>query len=147
MKNRERSTPLSATEFAATLNSDNPHSVLLALRRFVKTVQRERQIALNVDQSQTEFDELSSQDLEDDVLEDEVESPTKKYKKSEEWKQDTQSYDVPFVGTAVAAGKVAEAIPGQWPTGLLLAYLDRSPVAAELTGTDLIPPEGAVVCF
>jgi hypothetical protein len=68
----------------------------------------------------------------------------KKVRKQETWMEDSKSYNVPFVGTSVAKGDTGRVIPGEWPTGLLQAYLKASPMALELTSGDLIPPTGHV---
>ena len=69
----------------------------------------------------------------------------KRFKASESWKEDTNQYDVPFVGTNVArGGRGAVVVVGQWPTGLLQAYLERSTKAVEFTGDHLIPPLGHI---
>ena len=46
--------------------------------------------------------------------------------------EDTGAFDVPFVGTSVAKGDTGTVVAGQWPTGLLQAYLKASPMAVEL---------------
>jgi hypothetical protein len=151
---------LGATEFAATLNGDNPEAILSVLKRFTKTVRKERRIALsNPNKNMEEYDSgdnddgdssdsSSSESEEEDDNETtkplDRQPPKKKLRKGEEWKEDTKSYDVPFVGTAIATGDVGTVVVGEWPTGLLKAYLERSPLAIELTGDDLIPPEGQV---
>jgi hypothetical protein len=141
--------PLGASEFAATLNGDNPQAILSVLKRFARTVRKERRVALGGvdDEGNNDSDDESSsgEDEEEEKKEGELESEdpeTKKYKKTEEWKEDTRSYNVPFVGTSVAKGDWGKVVKGEWPTGLLKAYLQKSPIAVELTSDDLIPPEG-----
>ena len=53
-------------------------------------------------------------------------------KDEEEWKRDANRYGVPFVGTSVGRMERHPVIPGVWPTGLLDAYLRKSPAATEL---------------
>lgn len=143
--NHQLEQPLGASEFAATLNGVNPRAILQVLKRFVATVQKERRIALELDPDEkanhSAIDQqLDASDNDEEIdPEDAQQPPTKKLKKSEEWKKDTNSYHVPFVGTAVARGDVAEVVKGQWPTGLLHQYLVKSPLAIELTGDDWIP--------
>lgn len=134
--------PLGATEFAATLNGDNQIAILQVLQRFTKQVRRERRKALaRVDHENEDGDSSSSDDSDIEAREaSEINPPpAKKFKKTEAWKEDTQEYHVPFVGTAVSRGDVAEVIKGEWPTGLLKSYLAKSPLAVELTGDDWIP--------
>lgn len=134
-----RKKSLGALEFAAALNGDDARAVLSALRRFTKTSRRERRQALcENDESSSDEDESSSS--EEDEMKDET--LTKKRKKQEAWMEDTGSFNVPFVGTSVAKGDVGTVAAGQWPTGLLQAYLKASPMAVELTSGDLIPPAG-----
>jgi len=160
--------PLGALEFAAALNGDNPRVALDCLKRFVKIVQQERRIALQVknehktkeDDSEDDSDESHSDDDDGDdsssnssdsdenrllVEDNDDENQKKKFKKTESWKEDTKAYHVPFVGTSVAKGGRDRGIvvKGEWPTGLLKAYLERSPMAVELTvGDALLPPMG-----
>ena len=130
---------LGASEFAATLNGDNPQEILKVLKQFVRTIRRDRRLALSLeDQDSDQEDEESSDE------EDVEQPPAKKLKKSEDWKEDTASYHVPFVGTSVAKSDAAEVVKGEWPTGLLKAYLMKSPLAIELTSDDLIAPEGQI---
>ncbi|KAL3925385.1 MAG: hypothetical protein SGILL_000444 [Bacillariaceae sp.] len=146
--------PLRASEFAATLNGDNPDAILRVLKLFAKTIRKERQWALSSGDVSNSSDSNDS-DSDDDMSIDSdhgrdkpddgdpsKEPPTKKYKKSEQWKVDTASYNVPFVGTAVARGEVATVEKGVWPTGLVKAYLDKSPLAVELLNQDLRAPNG-----
>ena len=143
-----KQTLLGASEFAATLNGDDPTAILRVLKQFTKTVQRERRLALsstdgNGDESDSDDDSLSSDEEGDDEVEAE-QRPTKKFKKDEQWKEDSASYHVPFVGTSVAKSDVANVVRGQWPTGLLEAYLVKSPLAIELTSDDLDAPDGQI---
>lgn len=149
---------VTASEFAAILNGDNPNEILVALKQFVRKVRSERRRALawNDDEDAEDDDDhdedmSDGDDKEDDVGEaetstgnDGVEPPSKKYKKSEAWKADTASYNVPFVGTSVARGEHAPIILGEWPTGLLKMYLVKSPLALELLNEDLIAPNGKI---
>jgi hypothetical protein len=136
-KRRQRSdtAPLGATEFAAALNGDDPNAIYRCLKQFVRSVRRERDKALGLNASSQESSS-SSDDEEETVI-----HANKKLKKDEAWKQDTAEYNVPFVGTAVStsAKDVGTVVPGEWPTGLLQAYLLKSPLAVELTGDELIP--------
>jgi len=144
--------PLGATEFAATLNGENPSAIHQVLLRFAKQVRKERLVALSLMScSGDDGDEYSSSDDVDDEEEEDNRNtelnppPSKKFKKAESWKEDTSSYHVPFVGTAVSRGDVAEVIKGEWPTGLLKAYLRKSPLAIELTGDDWIPSSSSTI--
>jgi len=136
---------LRASEFVVTLNGDNHQAILKVLKQFRRTVKKERQIALALDDDSIGGDDNDWSDDEMDALDaatvdvDTTGPPAKKYKKSEEWKVDTASYDVPFVGTAVARGEQAEFTKGEWPTGLIKAYLESSPLALELLNDDLAP--------
>jgi hypothetical protein len=90
-------------------------------------------------------DESSQDESENDSEGDSDEGlKTKKARKQETWMEDSKSYNVPFVGTSVAKGDTGRVIPGEWPTGLLQAYLKANPMAVELTSGDLIPPTGHV---
>ncbi|VEU34047.1 unnamed protein product [Pseudo-nitzschia multistriata] len=130
---------LRASEFAATLNGDNHQAILKVLREFARAVRREREIALSLSDDSvggSDDDDWSDDEMEDACTD---EPPAKKLKKSEEWKADTAAYHVPFVGTAIARGERAEVVKGEWPTGLVKAYLERSPLALELLNDDLAP--------
>jgi hypothetical protein len=136
----ESKAQLGASEFAATLNGDDPYAILRVLRQFSKIVQKERRLALSIDD-----DKSDSSDDYDSSDEEKIEQrPAKKLKKDEQWKEDSASFHVPFVGTSVAKSDVANVIRGQWPTGLLEAYLNRSPLAVELTNDDLCAPDGQI---
>mgnify|MGYP005841045457 CR=1 FL=1 len=150
---------LGALEFAAALNGEDPRQVLDCLKRFVKIVQQDRRVALGEkgqhsqshhhdhdDDDDDDDDDESSSEEENDVDDSNEEPQKKKFKASESWKEDTRDYHVPFVGTAVAKGgrDRGAVVVGQWPTGLLKAYLDKSPLAVELTGESLIPPTGQI---
>lgn len=134
-------TLLGASEFAATLNGDDPTAILRVLKQFTKTVQRERRFALSEDDGDDSSDDDSSSDEDEEEIE---QPPQKKFKKDEQWKEDSASYHVPFVGTSVAKSDVANVVRGQWPTGLLQAYLEKSPLALELTSDDLDAPDGQI---
>ena len=164
---------LGALELAAVLNGEDPRRIGDALKSFVKLVQRERRLALGIivssststttiSSSNNAHSESSPFDSSDDdespsssesggedaEMDDATESTPKKqkrFKASESWKEDTNQYDVPFVGTNVArGGRGAVVVVGQWPTGLLQAYLERSTKAVEFTGDHLIPPLGHI---
>ena len=132
---------LRAAEFVVTLNGDNHEAILKVLKQFRRIVKKERRMALGLDDE--DYEDADSSDDEDEMNSPADANsngpPTKKYKKSEEWKADTGSYHVPFVGTAVARGEQAQVVKGEWPTGLLKAYLDKSPLALELLNDDLAP--------
>jgi hypothetical protein len=139
---------LRASEFVVTLNGDNHEAILKVLKQFRRTVKKERRFALALDDDGINDGGYGDDDSSDDDMEapdtsadadDASGPPTKKYKKSEEWKADTSSYHVPFVGTAVARGEQAELTKGEWPTGLVKAYLQSSPLALELLNDDLAP--------
>ena len=134
---------LRAAEFVVTLNGDNHEAILKVLKQFRRTVKKERRMALALDGDEDEDNDWSDDDDMDTQYvvanTDTSGPPKKKYKKSEEWKVDTASYHVPFVGTAVARGEQAEFVKGEWPTGLVKAYLDSSPLALELLNDDLAP--------
>ena len=138
---------LRASEFVGTLNGGDHQAILTVLKQFCRTVRKERQISLSlVDEddscSDYEGDASSNNDIDTvDMTSDAYANapPAKKYKKSEDWKADTGSYHVPFVGTAIARGEQAELIKGEWPTGLVAAYLESSPLALELLSDDFAP--------
>ena len=134
-KEEESDRLIGASEFCALLNNDSssPNALYHALKRFSQTARHQR----------LPSEELTAADSSDDEEEEEEEAqqdgpPTKKYRKTESWKEDTASYNVPFVGTSVAIGLDA-VVPGEWPTGLMKAYLDKSPLAVELTGETFFP--------
>lgn len=143
---RERLPPISASEFALIVNqpaaAQDPLILLRALQRFVRTVQRDRKMAAAEDCF--EHIHCADEDSEDDSLIDAVADSSAKrrrYKKDEVWKEDSAKYNVPFVGTAVASKGADPSIQGEWPTGLLKAYLTKSPLAIELT-CDTLSPSG-----
>jgi hypothetical protein len=142
---REEGSPLGASEFAGGLNSDDPRLILNLLQRFVSTVRRERRLALDLVPS--EEDDRDHEDLDEAGNDDdEAESPSesKRLRKDESWKEDIAEYKVPFVGTSYAKGETGSVVVGQWPTGLLQAYLRKSPLATELVGDTLIPGVGYI---
>ena len=64
-----------------------------------------------------------------------TDSSTTSSSKRDKWKDDTQNYSVPFVGTSVARGSTGTPIRRNvWPCGLLESYLETSPNAVELLG-------------
>jgi hypothetical protein len=153
----------SVREWAAALNpaDDQPlvsraRSLERALRRFVRTVRRERREALYSDCHASVFigddedDEEKALNIREEVSKDDDEDEVipmkgtkkKKLKKDELWKEDSASYNVPFVGTSTASRIIPDYIveKGQWPTGLLLAYIAKSPLAAEFLHETLLPP-------
>ena len=139
---------LGASEFAAALNGDDPKLLLQLLKRFTKVVQRERRLALgdedfSHDEMEDDSDKNDSDDNDtdsDNNDNDAASSSTKKLK----WMQDSQNYNVPFIGTAVAKGNLGTVIQHQWPCGLLHAYLAQSTMAIEFTSDQLTPPNGHV---
>lgn len=148
---------VTAAQFASVLNGDNPKLILKVLKQFVRKVRRERRRALVWNESEDSGNDDDDTDMsDDDEREDKNEAmdasntleisdpPNKKYKKSEEWKADTASYNVPFVGTSVARGEHAPVVKGEWPTGLLKMYLGKSPLALELLNDDLFAATGPI---
>jgi hypothetical protein len=108
--------PLGALEFAATVNGEDVRSLLQVLKRFSKTVRRERRQALLMKND----DESSQDDSEsDDSTEHDKELSSKKARKQEKWMEDSKSFNVPFVGTSIAKGDAGTVSSGEWPTGLL----------------------------
>jgi len=137
---KPESTPLGATEFAAVLNNnDDPRAILNALKRFVRTVRKERGLALAVEEDGPSADSSSSDEEEENGA-----RQTKRFRKDESWKEDTADYNVPFVGTSFAKGDTGKVVVGCWPTGLLQAYLQKSPLAIELTSENLFPGQGRI---
>jgi hypothetical protein len=91
------------------------------------------------DKDEMEVDDQSEDKEEDeeDKSQKEQQPRRKKFKTTdhheEAWKADTADYNVPFVGTAVASHGQPDPIQmGEWPTGLLQAYIVKSPLAVEL---------------
>lgn len=140
-------------EFCTALNGDDPLQAIAFLRRFVKTIRREKGEALGEDNdTSTLINEDMIEESDDDLLpatELEQPPPTKKAK-VEAWKLDTKSYNVPFVGTSTYKGSCGVVEKGIWPTGFLDAYLKQSPKAIEILGSGgsnrddlpLVPPNG-----
>jgi len=137
---------LRASEFAVILNGDNYQNILNALKQFARTVRKERRFALALDDDDDGdwLDNERTEAVDEENDKGTKEPLSKKYKKSEEWKKDTASYDVPFVGTAVARREQAEVVKGEWPTGFVKVYLEKSPVALELLNADLLAPDGMI---
>lgn len=172
---------IGASEFATALNNsgggDNSAVVLNALRRFAKTVRRQRRLALSSSEhvvpadgpdelaseedliatdSDSELEEEEETDIDEIDDDDELvpmkggngtappkpsripntQPAKKRYKRDEAWKEDSASYNVPFVGTAAFVQR-DRVVRGEWPTGLLQAYLAKSPLAVELTATTM----------
>lgn len=145
-RSREHTIPLGAIEFAGGLNSDDGKLILSLLERFVQTVRRERRLAMDLDTTVGHDDDTIKDDSETEELESDSESPSnpKRYRKDESWKKDTAEYNVPYVGTSYAKGDTGTVVVGQWPTGLLQAYLRKSPLATELVGDSLVPGVGHI---
>lgn len=127
MKKRQRLSPLGASEFAAILNGEDPNAIHNALGRFIQTVRQERRIAVGGSSLDDENSSESSASDEEDT----PAQKKQKFRKEEMWKEDTANYDVPFVGTSVAKGDTGRVVTGEWPTGLLKAYVQKSPRAVE----------------
>lgn len=161
--NNKSTTPrLSVIEFCAVLNGSNndnnshdAEDLLQTLQQFVKVVRSQRRMALRHLSVVEEDNDQDNDDGDDDVIDHhELENPeelnegdeqikstgsaakAKRFKKDESWKEDTKSYQVPFVGTSQATtirqhdyGQVVEKT---WPCGLLQAYLIKSPMMREL---------------
>ncbi|KAL7565072.1 hypothetical protein ACA910_005082 [Epithemia clementina (nom. ined.)] len=151
---RAEAIPLGATEFCSILGGDDPRVILRGLRRFADIVITERNLALGTSLASHDDDEINAHDRLNDENEDDdsigaeiVENWNKRTKKEDEsWKEDTANYNVPFVGTSVSSSKdKGVIIKNQWPCGILLAYLEKSPLAVELTDGRFLPgtSEGA----
>jgi hypothetical protein len=143
-RSREEGPSLGASEFAGGLNSDDPRLILNLLQRFVSTVRKERRLALDLSEEEDLDQEHEDVDEGGDEDDDDSPSKSKRFKKDETWKEDTNEYKVPFVGTSYAKGDAGTVVVGQWPTGLLQAYLVKSPLAMELVGDTLIPGLGFI---
>jgi hypothetical protein len=151
----------SVREWAAALHpaEDQPlhsraRSLERILRRFVRIIRRERREALYYhnqrriigDEEDGDVEELKDpEDTPEDEDEDELipmkGAKMKRLKKDELWKEDSASYNVPFVGTSTASRILPDysVERDQWPTGLLHAYLVKSPLAAEFFHETLLP--------
>lgn len=136
---------IGSSEFCAHLNNDgtSPTTIYLALKRFAWTARKQRLSSTKDDNSGSSGDEDGDSEDDIDTAGDEQqeytsEPPKKKYRKDESWKEDTSSYNVPFVGTNVAV-TLDPVVTGEWPTGLLKAYLEKSPLAVELTSDTFFP--------
>ncbi len=150
MKIQSTHEKLGTLEFCTALNGDDPIKAISILRRFVQTVRRERLEAL-CEYSGEEpklCEDLDIVDSDDDTSIVSKE-PLKKRAKVEDWKLDTKSYNVPFVGTSTYKGPTGTVQRDQWPTGFLEAYLEQSPKAMEILGNGtsegglpLVPPHG-----
>lgn len=151
---------LSVVEFCAVLNGSsttaNNHDaedILQTLQKFVSVVRSERRAALHLskfdddDEDDEDYEGIDNND-DDTVVDDtptlenddeeKVEDikSTKRFKKEESWKEDTMSYQVPFVGTSHATTSrqqdYGQLVEHTWPCGLLQAYLIKSPMIREL---------------
>lgn len=154
-RKRQRLDPIGASEFCLLVQSNDTVTVRKALLRFVSTTHSDAILAKPKSDTRTEkeveqmedaiqwedpFDETTIDNESSDHGEekDSVSEPIKKrYKKDEDWKQDSASYNVPFVGTSVPVAVADPVRINEWPTGLLKAYLGKSPLAVELTGDTL----------
>lgn len=123
--------PLGANEFCTHLNGSDAEIAFRTLRKFTNTLHFEYAKAHNHRLPTTDHrvDQMWSQ------LTTSVKSSPKK--KVYKWMEDRASYNVPFVGTSVARGSVGTLIEGEWPSGLLKAYLDVSPNASEFSFSNL----------
>ena len=130
---------LGASEFASILNGSDPTAILNALVKFVKLVRRQRRQAFSDRPEESDDDDSSSREEENDA-----EQASKRFRKDEQWKEDSANYAVPFVGTSLARGPSEPVTKGEWPTGFLKAYLAKSPAAVELTGDYLNPPHSPI---
>ena len=127
---------LGTLEFSCALNGDNHDQIFDVLKRFVKTVKQERYQAFSTDDQSSGSDGTASDfdsDSDDEVLK---EGRASKRNKVEAWKLDTNSYNVPFVGTSTHRGTSGSVNTNTWPTGFLEAYLNLSPQAMELLGPE-----------
>jgi hypothetical protein len=109
--------------------------VIRALLRFVATVRQDRIIAFD-----TQEDDNDDESEYDENNEEASPRQPKKFKKEESWKNDTENFNVPFVGTAIPSSYRSDPLPqkGEWPTGLLRAYIQLSPLGIELTGETML---------
>ncbi len=140
---------LGTLELCTALNGNDPIKALSYMKRFIKTVRHEKIEALceECDMTATWDQELEGQSDDDELYSLELQQPPSKKAKVEEWKLDTKSYNVPFVGTSTYKGRCGVVKKGTWPTGFLYAYLQQSPKAIEILGSEgtaipLVPPNG-----
>eukprot|EP00554_Chaetoceros_debilis_P000389 CAMPEP_0194092054 /NCGR_PEP_ID=MMETSP0149-20130528/45449_1 /TAXON_ID=122233 /ORGANISM="Chaetoceros debilis, Strain MM31A-1" /LENGTH=2343 /DNA_ID=CAMNT_0038776869 /DNA_START=211 /DNA_END=7242 /DNA_ORIENTATION=+ len=155
---------LGTLEFCSALNGDDPNQVYAILVKFVKTVRKERIQAFTNPSKEGGSTEKSEDGINSDMNmnmdigsmqlvdkdPDFISPPPSKKSKVEEWKLDSKSYNVPFVGTSTHKGSSGniETGSGLWPTGFLAAYLSKSSDAMELLGKGLkkqspfLPPHG-----
>lgn len=164
---RDAEPAMGASEFARVMNGDDPRAILRYLKRFVSVVRRERKLSLSArsaaaatnlhgrdeatstgdhqdddaGRSSSDDDDESEEDK-DDVEESSGNKRRRSNQKDEAWKEDTAQYNVPFVGTSMSKGDTGHVEAGVWPSGFLRAYLQKSPIAIELTSADcgLVPP-------
>jgi hypothetical protein len=140
---REATLPsLGATELAAALNSGDANKAYRYLQRFTKVVRHQRRLALQVDSDEKDGSENDVSEDEVDENDDTSLTRTQKFRKAEAWKEDTAGFAVPFVGTSTSRGDAGRVVVGKWPTGLLEAYLRKSPSAVELTSETFVPNKG-----
>ena len=142
-------TPLGATELCSILNGDDPRAILKVLRRFVTIVQSEKTLAVgslaaafesNPQNDNNNDDDDDDEDEYDEMKESQRTGKKRSKKDDESWKEDTANYNVPFVGTSISSAKdKGRIVKNQWPCGLLLAYLEKSPNAAEFVEDHLVP--------
>lgn len=141
-QNKKRLRPqenLGASEFASTLQcDDNPSAIHRVLTRFVRVVRQERAVALRSIDDDDDDDNNNTDSEDEEPLQ--VLPSLKRRKEQDDWKSDTANYNVPFVGTSVVSARPTTGggvVSGVWPTGLLLDYLTKSPLAVEMT-SDLL---------
>jgi len=132
----ENDAKLGTLEFIQALSGDDEIKLISILKRFIKTVREERVLAFSSD-SNTYINFSGSASDDEDVT---SSQPPKKRSKVDIWKLDVKSYNVPFVGTSIIKGNTGFVEKGQWPTGFLSAYLNRSPNAIELLDIDTQSP-------
>lgn len=146
--------PLGVLEFCAALNSQdalkNPQYALSILHRFVTTVQHERAISLpkvlKISQHDMDMHYSCNKNM-NRLLQLNTKMNTKKREKNGDtpknkndkisersWMEDTNDYNVPFVGTAMSKGSTGTIVPNTWPCGLLKEYLTTSPALSEMMG-------------
>ena len=144
---------LGTLEFCTALNGDDPLHVISFLKRFVKTIQKDKKEAFSEDCDISTMGEdviVEASDDDDGLYSTEVQQPPTKKARVEAWKLDTKSYNVPFVGTSTYKGSCGVVEKGVWPTGFLEAYLNQSSKAIEILGSGgsakedlpLVPPNG-----
>ena len=124
-KKNQAKKKIGVLELCSALNSDDANVIRKALVKFTLQVRNERKFAFSLD-------EINNEDKIEDEEEEEEIATTSKINKPR-WAQDVKQYNVPFVATSLSFGGDEGFVQkGQWPTGLLEAYLAASPRAIEL---------------